>query len=91
MDAPRQAILHTLIDDISGIDSAVVVIRAHSGERRLPLLDRGTYPCRTGASRTAHHYSVMLPEALGCVRYFVEATDRHGNRSRGSVEDIFLP
>jgi hypothetical protein len=25
------------------------------------------------------------------VRYFVEALDRRGNRSRGSVEHIYLP
>jgi hypothetical protein len=91
VDAPRQATLHTLIDDVSGIRSAVVVIRSEKGERRLPLVDLGLYPCRTGASRSAHHFSVELPIDLGPVRYFVEAVDGRGNLSRGSVDHVYLP
>jgi hypothetical protein len=91
VDAPRQATLYSLIDDVSGISSADVVIRSLSGERRVPLLDRGPYPCRTAAQRTAHYFSVELPIGLGSVRYFIDAVDRRGNRSRSSVEQVFLP
>ncbi|HEY5959669.1 MAG TPA: hypothetical protein VIV60_24105 [Polyangiaceae bacterium] len=89
--APREGMLHTLIDDISGVKSATVVLRSARGEQRLPLTDLGPYPCRTNARRTARHFVAKLPTDQGNVRYFVEAIDAKGNLTRGSVDQIHLP
>ncbi len=91
VEAPRQATLHCFIDDICGVASAEVVLRSEAGERRVKLTDLGPYPCRTGAMRIAHRFSVLLPVGLGQARYFIEAVDGRGNRSRGSVEHVYLP
>jgi hypothetical protein len=91
VEAPREATLHTLIADISGVRTAELVIRSEHDERRVPLTDLGPYPTRTGARATAHHFIATLPTGLGDVRYFIEATDRRGNRARGALERIYLP
>ncbi|MGC4063363.1 MAG: hypothetical protein QM784_01655 [Polyangiaceae bacterium] len=91
IDAPREANLHTLISDICGIQSAEIVLRSERGERRVPLTDLGPYPTRTGARSTAHHFVATLPTGLGDTRYFIEAADRRGNRTRGALERIYLP
>jgi hypothetical protein len=89
--AAREAILHALIADITGVRSACVVLRSSGEERRIPLQDLGPYPSRTHARSTAHHFTVQLPTGMGSVRYFVEAIDNRGNRSRGPVDHIHLP
>jgi hypothetical protein len=91
IDAPREAILHTLVSDLSGVVRADVVLRSEQGEHRVPLTDLGPYPTRTGARATAHHFTASLPTGLGDVRYFIEATDGRGNRARGALERIYLP
>ena len=89
-DAPRAATLHTFIHDVSGLRTAHLVLRAGGKETRLPLQDRGAYPSRTGPTATAHLFTCALPEGAGDVRYFIEATDANGNRSRSALERIFL-
>lgn len=91
VDAPRQATLFTLIDDVCGVKSAEVVLISESGRQCLPLRNRGAYPTRTGALRSASFFSLEMPVGLGFVRYFIEAIDGRGNRSRSSVERVFLP
>lgn len=91
VDAPLQATVHTLIADITGIRSAVLVLRTDNGERCIPLADLGPYPSRTGAVMVARHFTAQLPTGLGDVRYFIEAVDEKGNLSRGSLERCFLP
>lgn len=91
VDAPREATLYTFIDDICGIESAEVVVLGESGTKRLALQNRGAYPTRTGARRTANFYSASLPVGLGMVRYYIEAKDGRGNGCKSSVERIFLP
>ncbi len=91
VDAPRQGTVDTLIADISGIQSAEVIVRSDSGEQRIRLVDFGAYPSRTGAKTTAHHFAALLPIGLGDVRYYVEAVDQKGNLSRGSLERTYLP
>lgn len=84
------ATVHSFVSDVSEVESVTLVLRAGGGERRLPMRNRGPYPTRTGAARTAHYYTVELPEGLGDVRYFLEAVDRRGNPSRGTLERVFL-
>lgn len=91
VDAPQKATLFTFIDDINEVKGAEVVLDSDSGQSRLKLIDRGTYPSRTGARRSAKYFSAELPTGLGYVRFYVEAVDGRGTRSRGSVEHIFLP
>lgn len=82
--------VHTFVSDVAGVSSVTLVLRARGGEERLPMLDRGPYPSRTGAIRTAHYFTVELPPTLGDVRYFIEATDRRGNTTRGALERVYL-
>ena len=82
--------VHTFVSDVSGIDRVTLVLRTGGAEQRLSMLDRGPYPSRTGADRTAHYFTVELPRSLGDIRYYVEATDRRGNTSRGALERIHL-
>ncbi|HMP77098.1 MAG TPA: glycosyl hydrolase family 57 [Kiritimatiellia bacterium] len=89
-DAGRAATLHTFIHDISGLRSARLVLRAGGKESTLPLQDRGAYPSRTSPAAVAHLFTCVLPEGAGDVRYFVEAEDSRGNKSRSSLDRIFL-
>lgn len=84
------ATVHTFVSDVAGVRAVTLVLRAGGGEERLPMLDRGPYPSRTGAARTAHYFTVELPPALGDVRYFIEATDQRGNTTRGALERLHL-
>ncbi len=93
VDAPRVGTVHTFIHDVSGVKSARFVLRTDAGlgeTREIPLRDRGPYPSRTGAGATSNLYEAELPEGAGDVRYWIEAEDGKGNRSRGSVERVFL-
>lgn len=89
-DAPRTGTLHTFIHDVSGIRSARLILRAGGREQAIPLTDRGSYPSRTQPVSTAHLFTCELPQGLGIVRYFIEAEDAHGNRSRSALERIAL-
>jgi hypothetical protein len=82
--------VHTFVSDVSGIDRVTLVLRTGGGEQRLAMFDHGPYPSRTGAARTAHYFTVELPASLGDIRYFIEATDRRGNTSRGALERLHL-
>jgi hypothetical protein len=88
--ANKQAQLHTFIYDLAGIESANLVIRSGQKEQVLKLNDNGAYPAQTGATRVANLYTADLPMGLGDVRFYIEATDRKGNTSRGSLDRIFL-
>lgn len=89
--APREGVLHAFIHDVSGVRAARLVLRAGGREQTIPLQDRGAYPSRTSPRSTAHLFTCALPAGLGDVRYFIEAEDGHGNRSRSALERIFLP
>lgn len=89
-DAGREGILHTFIHDVSGIKSARVILRTGGKEQVLPLKDRGAYPSRTNPAAIAQLFTCEFPVGLGDVRYFIEAEDGHGNRSRSALERIFL-
>ncbi|MCO6400913.1 MAG: glycosyl hydrolase family 57 [Verrucomicrobia bacterium] len=89
-DAPRDATLHTFIHDVSGVRSARLVWRVGGKEAAMELTDRGAYPSRTNPSATAHLFTCELPPGAGDIRYFIEAEDARGNRSRSSLERVFL-
>jgi hypothetical protein len=89
-DAPRRGVLHTFIYDLSGVRAARLILRSGGTEEMLPLKDLGPYPSRTGPAAIAHLYACELPEGRGDVRYFIEAEDARGNRSRSALERIAL-
>ncbi len=88
-DADRTGVVHTFIDDISGIARAEMVMRIAGREERVALADRGAYPSRTGPDRIAHLYTAELPAGAGDIRYWIEAEDGKGNVARGALERIF--
>ena len=93
LPADRIGTVHTFIHDVSGIKSARLLIRADSGKAQttdIPLVDKGPYPTRTGATVVAHLYEAELPKGIGDIRYWVEAEDNNGNKTRGSLERVFL-
>ncbi len=90
-DAPRTAVLYTLVADLSQVRSVEVVLRHSAGELQLQLADCGAYQSRTNASRSAHLFRIQLPEGLGDVRYYLRAVDGLCNESLGSLERIYLP
>lgn len=89
-DAPRQGTVHSFVADSSGLNRVDLVLRTANGEQRLPMRNHGPYPSQTGARVTAEYFTVQLPEGVGDIRYFIEAEDGRGNRSRGALERIFL-
>lgn len=89
-DAPRRGVVHTFIHDVSGVKEARLVLRAGGKETVIPLKHCGAYPSRTSPIAVAHLYTCELPEGAGAVRYFIEAVDARGNRSRSSLERLFL-
>ncbi len=93
IQAERKGTVHTFMYDVSGIASARLLMRPDAGqgpEKEIPLIDRGPYPCKTGAQVTARYYQAELPEGAGDIRYWIEATDACGNTSRSSLERVFL-
>lgn len=90
-DAAREGTVHTFVADCSGLQRVELVVRSADGdERRQAMEDRGPYPCETGALSTAHYFTAHLPVGAGSVGYYVEAEDRRGNLSRGTLERIHL-
>jgi Alpha-amylase/alpha-mannosidase len=92
-DAAKVGTVHTFIYDVSGIQSARLFIRRDAGkgkDEEVPLTDKGPYPCRTGATATAHLYEAELPVGVGDIRYWLEAVDGKGNKSRSALERVFL-
>ena len=90
VDAPRVGTVHTLVYDVSGLKSVELIVRAGGSERRLPMQDHGPYPTGTGARLVANYLSAALPAGAGDVRYYLEAIDGRGNKSRSSLERVFL-
>lgn len=89
-DAPREGTVHTFVYDLSGIETVRLHLRTATGTQVLTMKDHGPYPSQTGAQVTANYFSAALPVGAGDVRYFIEAVDRKGNVTRGSLERIFL-
>lgn len=90
VDAPREGRLHCFVSDLSGLARVTLHLRSDSGGKTLPMQTLGPYPSETGARVTASYYVADLPVGLGDCRYFIEAEDRAGNLSRGSLERIRL-
>lgn len=88
--ASRDAVLHTFVYDISGLASVKLVIRNGAEETVLSMRDCGPYPSATGPIATAHLFTAELPVGVGLITYFIEATDKQGNRTRGSLERLYL-
>ncbi|MDG4575576.1 MAG: hypothetical protein P9C36_03435 [Defluviicoccus sp.] len=90
LDAPRDGTVHTFIHDVSGLGEVRLILRTSSGERVLPMQNRGPYPSQTGAAVTSHYFTALLPVGAGDVRYFIEAVDKRGNAARSALERIYL-
>ncbi|MDR1519421.1 MAG: glycosyl hydrolase family 57 [Planctomycetota bacterium] len=91
--AGRVGTAHSFIHDVSGVKSARLFIRPDAGRgeaRELPLADQGPYPSRIGAKSAAHLYTAELPAGMGDIRYWLEAVDGKGNKSRSALERVFL-
>ena len=90
LDASRQGVVHTFVADCSGLEHVELVLRWADGEQRLAMRNQGPYSSHNGAAVTADYLTAELPIGAGDVRYFIEARDRRGNVSRGTLERIFL-
>jgi hypothetical protein len=90
LDAPREGVVHTFVADVSGLKRVELVLRTAQGEKRLPMRNHGPYPSQTGAMLSADYCTADLPVGAGEVRYYIEAEDRYGNVTRGSLERIHL-
>nr|VFJ66208.1 MAG: Glycosyl hydrolase family 57 [Candidatus Kentron sp. DK] len=90
LDAPREAVAHTFIHDISGIARVTLTLRAAGGEQTLIMRDNGPYPSQTGPQVTANYYTADLPVGFGDVRYYIEAEDKKGNVARSALERVYL-
>lgn len=88
--APREGLVHSFIYDVSGLKRVVLTLRYGGREESLPMQDGGPYPSRTGARASAHLFTCRLPAGVGDVRYFIEAEDQRGNRSRSALERVAL-
>jgi len=88
--APGDAEIKTFVYDLSGVASVNLVIRTNGSEKVIPMANAGTYPSRTGTAIASGLYAARLPAGMGTIRYFIEATDNKGNRSRSSLERLFL-
>jgi Glycosyl hydrolase family 57 len=90
LDAPREGRVHTFVADIAGLSRVEIILRNGAGETRQAMTDRGSYPCQTGAARTATYYTFELPVGLGDIRYFIEAEDTRGNIACSALERVYL-
>jgi hypothetical protein len=90
LDAPRQGVVHTFVYDIAGLDDVTLVLRSGGNETRMKMTDHGPYPTETGAAIVANYFTCDLPEGAGDVRYYIEATDKAGNKARGALERVYL-
>jgi hypothetical protein len=89
-DAEKTATVHTFIYDISGINKVNLIVRTADKEQRFDMRDMGPYPSHTNPQITSSYYTLQLPNSLGNVKYYIEATDNCGNRSVSSLERIYL-
>jgi hypothetical protein len=89
-DAEKTATVHTFIYDITGITKVSLFLRTGNKEQRFDMRDMGTYPTRTNPQITSNYYTLQLPQALGNVKFYIEAADNCGNRSVSSLERIYL-
>jgi len=89
-DAPRQGVVHSFISDVSGLARVALVLRTAKGEKTIAMTDQGPYPSRTGPEVTAHFFTSELPVGAGEISYYIEAEDGKGNRSRSSLERVYL-
>ncbi|HMP74302.1 MAG TPA: glycosyl hydrolase family 57 [Kiritimatiellia bacterium] len=88
--APREAVLHCFVADVSGVGSVRLVGNTEQGELTLLLKDNGPYPSATGPGMTARLFTVDLPPGAGLLTYCLEADDEAGNTTRSSLERIYL-
>lgn len=89
-DAPRQGVVHSFIQDISGLKRVSLVLRTANGEKTVAMTDNGPYPSQTGPDVTAGFFTSELPVGAGEVSYYIEAEDGRGNIARSSLERVFL-
>jgi hypothetical protein len=82
--------VHSFVADCSGLERVDLILRAAGGVTRLPMRNHGPYPTQTGARVTAHYVTAELPAGAGDLRYYIEAEDRRGNITRGTLERIYL-
>jgi hypothetical protein len=54
------------------------------------IVSHAAYPSHTGAVVRAEYFTCQLPEGTGGARYYIEAIDAKGNRSRSALERTFL-
>lgn len=90
LDAPRNGTVHSFVADVSGLKRVDLVLRTPDGETRIAMHNHGPYLTQTGAVVTADYLTAELPVGAGDVRYYIEAEDRRGHVSQGSLERIYL-
>ncbi|MGD2019483.1 MAG: glycosyl hydrolase family 57 [Thiohalocapsa sp.] len=90
LDAPREGTVHSFVADCSGLGRVDLILRAAGGVTRLPMRNHGSYPTQTGARVKADYVTAELPAGAGDLRYYIEAEDRRGNITRGTLERIYL-
>jgi hypothetical protein len=88
-DAEKEGTVHTVVYDVSGLDSVTLVIRANGKEERIAMAG-GSYPSRTSPQIIGEYYTAKLPQGIGDIRYYIEAVDKKKNASVSSLERIFL-
>jgi len=89
-DAPRKGIVHSFVHDVSGLGRVTLVLRTAKGEKTIAMTDRGPYPSQTDPKVTARFFTSELPVGAGEVSYYIQAEDKKGNRSRSSLERVYL-
>jgi len=89
-DAPRQGIVYSFVHDVSGLGRVTLVLRTDKGEKTIAMTDRGPYPSQTDPKVTARFFTSELPVGAGEVSYYIQAEDKKGNRSRSSLERVYL-
>jgi hypothetical protein len=88
--ADKIATVHTFIYDISSVKEVKLVLRTSQKEQVIPMNSRGPYPSQTGPMLTSNYYTAQLPEGIGDVRFYIEATDGKGNVAKSTLERVFL-
>lgn len=89
-DAPRAGVVHCFVADCAGLARVELIVRSAAGESRQIMEHHGPYPSESGAILTADYFTAALPVGAGDLRYWIEAEDRCGNRSRGDLERVFM-
>jgi hypothetical protein len=88
--ADKTATVHTFVYDISGVKEVRLVLRTGQKEQVIPMHSQGPYPSQTGPVLTSNYFTTRLPEGLGDVRFYIEASDGSGNIARSALERNFL-